>query len=134
MCAAGLVSLKGVAGPGMFNRGKAAPSRSPEEVRGSPMRHAMLSLGACLALLAAAGPARPQDDTDRVVRGKKASEWMTVLRTDKDARSRRIALIALDIAGPQTRKVFDVVGATLRDDKDPAIRRGAALLIGKLGA
>src|SRR5262249_42312520 len=98
------------------------------------MRHAMLSLGACLGLLATAGPVRPQDETDRIIRGKKASEWMTLLRTDKEPRTRRIALIALDLAGPQTRKVFDTVGAALRDDKEVAVRQTAAMVLGKLGA
>ncbi|MBI1916124.1 MAG: HEAT repeat domain-containing protein [Planctomycetes bacterium] len=98
------------------------------------MRHVTLSLGACLALLAAAGTARPQDETDRIVRGKKASEWMQILRTHKDPRTRRIALIALDQAGPQTRKIFDTIGAALRDDKEIAVRQGAALTLGRLGA
>ena len=98
------------------------------------MRHATLSVGACLALLAAAGIARPQDDTDRIIRGKKASEWMQILRTHKEPRTRRIALIALDQAGPQTRKIFDTIGAALRDDKEVAVRQGAALTLGRLGS
>ncbi len=98
------------------------------------MRHATLSVGACLALLAAAGIARPQDETDRIVRGKKASEWMQILRTHKEPRTRRIALIALDQAGPQTRKIFSTIGAALRDDKEIAVRRGAALTLGRLGS
>src|SRR5262245_54211827 len=97
------------------------------------MRHAMLSVGACLALLGVSGTARPQDDTDRTVRGKKASEWLQILRTDKDLRNRRTALIALEIAGPQTRKIFDTIGAALREDKEVAIRQAAALTLGRLG-
>ena len=71
--------------------------------------------------------------TDRTVRGKKSSEWMQILRTDKDLRNRRIALIALDMAGPQTRKIFDTIGAALREDKEVAIRQTAALTLGRLG-
>jgi HEAT repeat protein len=97
------------------------------------MRHVMLSVGACLALLTVSGTARPQDDTDRTVRGKKASEWLQILRTDKDLRNRRTALIALEIAGPQTRKIFDTIGAALREDKEVAIRQAAALTLGRLG-
>lgn len=97
------------------------------------MRHAILSVGAVLALLAVSGTARAQDDTDRTVRGKKASEWLQILRTDKDLRNRRTALIALEIAGPQTRKIFDTIGAALREDKEVAIRQTAALTLGRLG-
>lgn len=98
------------------------------------MRHATLCLGACLALLVAAGIARPQDETDRIVFGKKASEWMQILRTDKDPRTRRKALIALDRAGPQTRKIFDTIGAALREDKEVVVRKGAAVTLGRLGS
>ena len=97
------------------------------------MRHAMLSVGACLALLIVSGTARPQDDTDRTVRGKKASEWLQILRTDKNPRNRRAALIALEMAGPQTRKIFDTIGAALREDKEFVIRQAAALTLGRLG-
>src|SRR5439155_17437944 len=65
---------------------------------------------------------------------KKASEWMQILRTHKEPRTRRIALIALDQAGPQTRKIFDTIGAALRDDKEIAVRQGAALTLGRLGS
>src|SRR5437764_10780073 len=98
------------------------------------MRHPTLSVGACLALLAAAGTALSQDATDRIVRGKKASEWMQILRTHKDPRTRRVALIALDQAGPQTRKIFETIGAALREDKEVAVRQAAALTLGRLGA
>ncbi len=97
------------------------------------MRHAMLSVGACLALLAVPGPARPQDDSDRTVRGKKASEWMNVLKNDKNVRNRERALLALNIAGPQTRKVFESIGNALRGDPDETIRKASATVLGGLG-
>jgi HEAT repeat protein len=98
------------------------------------MRPTTLFAGACLALLAAAASARSQDDTDRTIRGKKASEWMQILRTHKDPRTRRVALIALDQAGPQTRKIFDTIGASLREDKEAAVRQASALTLGRLGS
>ena len=59
-----------------------------------------LAVGAGLVLLLLAGSARPQDDTDKVVAGKRASEWLTLLSTAKKVNS--AALIALKLAGPQT--------------------------------
>jgi HEAT repeat protein len=98
------------------------------------MRAATLFLGAGLALLFLAGSARSQDDTDKVVFKKKASEWLTILRTDKQVIQRRRALIALNAAGPHTRKVFDGLGTALREDTEEIVRRTAAQVIGQLGA
>lgn len=92
------------------------------------------AVAAGLALLLLAGSARPQDDTDKIVAGKRASEWLTILRSNKEVRQRQRALIALKIAGPQTRKVFDGLGTALREDSEEVIRRTAAQVIGQLGA
>jgi HEAT repeat protein len=98
------------------------------------MRFTTLSLGAFLALMVLPGVACPQDETDRTVLGRRASEWMAILRNDKEVRMRRAALIALDRAGPQTRKVFENVGTALREDKEEDVRRAAAIALGRLGA
>jgi HEAT repeat protein len=98
------------------------------------MRAATLSLGVGLALLIFAGSARSQDDTDKIVFKKRASEWLTILRNDKQVIQRRRALIALNAAGPQTRKVFDGLGTALREDSEEIVRRTAAQVIGQLGA
>lgn len=98
------------------------------------MRVAALSLGAGLALLFFATPARSQDDTDRIVFKKRASEWLNILRNDKKVIQRRRALVALNAAGPQTRKVFDGLGTALREDPEEVVRRTAAQVIGQLGA
>jgi HEAT repeat protein len=75
-----------------------------------------------------------QDDTDKVVLGKKVSEWVTILRDSKEVRQRRVALIALDQAGPQTRKVFEEIGIALRTDSEKIVRLAAAQVLGRLGA
>jgi HEAT repeat protein len=98
------------------------------------MRRILLSAGAAVALLALAPAARSQDDTDKVVLKKRASEWATILRTDKNPKVRRRAVIALDLAGPKTRKVFEVVGTAVREDKDEQVRKAAAQVLGRLGA
>ena len=60
---------------------------------------------------------RKQDDTaEPKVRGKTASEWITLLRTAKPADQRRAAVIALGILGP---KQLDVVPSLAQAVGDP---------------
>jgi HEAT repeat protein len=88
-----------------------------------------------LALVFLALPAFAQDDdTDKTVFGKRASEWMKILRESNEVLPRRRALLALESAGPQTRKVFEEVGSALRLDKEEDVRRQAAGVLGRLGA
>src|SRR5262249_10855572 len=77
---------------------------------------------------------RAQDDEDKIVDGKRASEWMNILRGDKQVAMRRRALAALEKAGPQTRKIFEEVGSAMRLDDDERIRAAASFVIGTLGA
>src|SRR5438105_283336 len=71
----------------------------PEE--GPAMRDRVLLCG---LLFASTAPSlRAQDDEDKLVDGKKASEWVNLLRGDKQVAMRRRALAALEKAGPQTR-------------------------------
>ena len=87
-----------------------------------------------LLLLALVVPAlRAQDDElDKTVDGKRASEWMKVLRGSDDVRMRYRALVALEKAGPQTRMIFGEVGSALRLDKNEKLRVYAAQTLGKL--
>jgi HEAT repeat protein len=100
------------------------------------MRQLLFCVGTCLALiLLVPAAARPQDETDKVVFNKRASEWMTILRDDKSTvRDKRRALIALTTAGPQTRKVFENIGTALREDREIVIRKQAARTLGVLAA
>ncbi len=94
------------------------------------VRHPVL-LSALVVLTLLPGAVRAADDEeDRVVFNKKASEWMQILRTDKEPRRRRVALVALDAAGPKTRRVFAAVGTALREDSDEMIRTAAAQWLG----
>ncbi len=91
-------------------------------------------LPAVLVLFLAGGTLPAQDDeTDRLVDGKRASEWMALLRNSKEIVMRYRALRALEKAGPQTRKVFEEVGSALRLDTEERIRLFAAQVLGKLG-
>src|SRR5260370_37336324 len=88
-----------------------------------------------LILVLAILPIQAQDDeTDKTVFGKRASEWMKILRESNEVLQRRKALLALESAGPQTRKVFEEVGSALRLDKEEIVRQQAAGVLGRLGA
>ena len=58
-----------------------------------------MRLAACLVacLVAASFP----DDDDATVRGKKASEWLEMWRSDPKAERRQAALVALGLLGPK---------------------------------
>src|SRR5436309_518097 len=58
---------------------------------------------------------------------------MSVLRSDKSPRERRRALLALDLAGPQTRKVFQNVGTALRENTGKDGLRVRAYAVSSLG-
>jgi len=88
-----------------------------------------------MAFVLLAVPAFAQDDeTDKTVFGKRASEWIKILRESNEVLQRRRALLALESAGPQTRKVFEEVGSALRLDKEAIVRQQAAGVLGRLGA
>src|SRR5205085_4688362 len=76
------------------------------------------------------GGALAQEDPS--VRGRKASEWLEMLRSDPQADHRRAALLALGILGPKVPGVLPGVSAALKD-ADAAVRRGAAQALGQMG-
>src|SRR5262245_50579372 len=78
------------------------------------------------------GGGRAVAQEDPSVRGRKASEWLEMLRTDPKADRRRGALIALGILGPKVPGVLPGVTAALKD-ADAAVRRGAAQALGQMG-
>src|SRR5262245_27017618 len=79
-----------------------------------------------LCLLAACTAARAADDDDLTVGGKKVTEWLTMLQSDKDVKRRRAALIALSIVGTKSTLVVPAVTTALKKDADEEIRRTAA--------
>ena len=72
---------------------------------------------------------RAQGDTEPKVRGKTASEWITLLRTAKPADQRRAAVIALGILGA---KQLDVVPSLAQavNDADELVRITAIQTLG----
>jgi HEAT repeat protein len=97
------------------------------------MRSFLLPCGVSLVLSLTSPSARAQEE-DKLVEGKRASEWLAILRSDKDVRNRQRALLRVERAGPQTRKVFEEVGTAMRADSEEVVRLMAAQIIGRLGA
>jgi HEAT repeat protein len=86
------------------------------------------------ALLLTAGLVGANEEQEPVVLRKPLSEWLTILRSDKQEKSRRGALIALEIVGLQSRKVVPAVAQAARQEEAPAVREAAVVLLGRLAA
>src|SRR5262245_13857592 len=94
-----------------------------------PRRFVILPL---LMLTFVALPAAQSDDEDPTVLGKKASEWLEMLRNDKEPKRRRAALIVLEQVSPKVRGVLTGVCVALERDEDEDIRVAAAQLLGRM--
>lgn len=92
-------------------------------------RSVALSLVAMCSLLAGVSPGQ-----DEVVLGKKAPEWLTLLKEAKEVRFRRAALIALEVFGPKVPGVIPGLLEALEKEPEPEIRRDVAQLLGRMGA
>ncbi|MEI7686190.1 MAG: HEAT repeat domain-containing protein [Planctomycetota bacterium] len=68
------------------------------------------------------------------IQGKTAAEWVEILKTHKELKFRRVALIVLEVYGPRTDGVLPAVTDALERDAEPQIRREAAMLLGRMGA
>jgi HEAT repeat protein len=72
------------------------------------------------------------DDRDEpTFRGKKAAEWVDILRNDKEAKRRRAALIALSAFGPKSRAIVPAVSESLRKDENDEVRAAAAQMFAR---
>jgi HEAT repeat protein len=90
------------------------------------MRHTVPALAAIL-LAAFVWPAAARaDDDDPKIGSFSASYLMGILKTDKEAKRRRLALTGLEQIGIRSPKgVLTIIGA-LKEDEDPAVREAAA--------
>jgi len=109
-----------------------ASLRAPRVERANtPVRVTMLRALASLALLASfAAAANAQDDT---IAGKKVSEWVKILKTHKEVKFRRAAVIALEVAGPKVKNVLDTLLEGLAKDSEPELRREIAMCLDRMG-
>jgi HEAT repeat protein len=67
------------------------------------------------------------------IRGKKLSEWLKMLKTHKEAKNRRAAVIVLSVVGPKVNGVLDGLFDAVANDPDPEVRRDIALTLGRMG-
>ena len=84
----------------------------------------------CLASIVPFSHAQTEDG----IGGKKWSQWLETLKSDKDVRERRKAVIALQVAGPKVQGVVDGLFEALAKDPEPELRRDIALLFGQIDA
>src|SRR5439155_24119736 len=83
------------------------------------------------ALVLVAPVARSQQEEP--VLQKTLSEWLKILRTEKDVKWRRASLIALEVYGPKKAGVVPGLLEALEKDAEPNIRREAASTLGRMG-
>ena len=87
---------------------------------------------ACFALVFALRPPAFAQDEPTVL-GKKAVEWLAMLREEKEVKRRQQALTALELIGPKVQGVVAGVAAALKD-ADAGIRKDAAQLLSRFGS
>ncbi|MFO0968423.1 MAG: HEAT repeat domain-containing protein [Gemmataceae bacterium] len=64
--------------------------------------------------------------------GKTTTQWLAILKENKEVKLRQAALVALEVIGPR-KGVVEGVREALASDKTPQVRREAALLLGRYG-
>lgn len=94
-----------------------------------PCRLASFALVALFA--GTASTALAQDET---IAGKKVSEWVKILKTHKEVKFRRAAVIALEVAGPKVKNVLDTLLEALAKDSEAELRREVAMCLDRMGA
>jgi HEAT repeat protein len=85
--------------------------------------------------MAAGAPARAAiEDEEPTVAGKKLSEWIQILKTDKEENRRRASLTALKIIASQleTAKAVPPVVTAARDDASDSVRKVATQTLGEM--
>lgn len=92
----------------------------------------MRLLLACVLILAASSSESFAQTPDKI-QGKSVSEWIDTLKTHKELKFRRVALIVLEVYGPRIDGVLPAVTEALERDPEPQIRREAAMLLGRMG-
>lgn len=90
------------------------------------------ALALLFALLAFAAAGRAEED-EPAFRGKKLTDWLTMLRQDKEVKRRRAALFAVEQIGPaKSRQVLPAVVTALREDPAEQVREAAARALGRI--
>lgn len=71
---------------------------------------------------------------EELVLGKSRTEWIGILKTHKEPKFRRAAVIALQVYGPKTGGVLPALIDGLENDTEPEVRREIAQAFGSMGA
>ena len=92
------------------------------------------SFAALLLQLAQPLPVRA-DDKDPVVADRKKSEWLDMLRTEDNARRRKVAVSALGQISStypdHSKEILTAIGRALRNDTAAGVRLQAAIVLGQ---
>src|SRR5690349_14164457 len=98
------------------------------------MRLSQFLILGSLCLAAALPCSAIADDEEPSVRGKKASEWLSMLgdRDPQTVKQRRTALVALSILGPKVPGVVPGLATALKQDPDEDVRIGAGQTLGQM--
>ncbi len=95
------------------------------------MRRTLPALAAFLLAATVPGTARPADD-DPKFGPYPASYLISILKTDKVVKKRRVALGGLEEIGLRSPKGILAIVAAIKDDTDPGLREAAAQSLAKL--
>lgn len=95
------------------------------------MKH-LVKLASLLALFAVIANASAQEAVK--FRNLTAVEWIEMLKTHKEAKNRKAALLVVGgVFGPKTAGVLPAITGALEADSEPDIRQQAAALLGQMG-
>lgn len=86
---------------------------------------------ASLLALACLSPALLAQEEE--VLGKKRSEWLALLKTSKEIKLRRAAVIVMEVIGPRGKGVLPGLVEALQNDPESELRREIALTLGRMG-
>jgi HEAT repeat protein len=96
------------------------------------MRRTLPILTATLLALVLPGTARPADTEEPKFGEYKASQLIDLLKTHKEAKRRRAALVGLEQIGLKWRPGVYTIIVTLKSDADDGVREAAARAVGNL--
>jgi hypothetical protein len=81
------------------------------------------------------GDEKKEDDKKgETIAGKTLGEWIKILQSGSDVKSRRKALLVMEVAGAKKEGVLLALVDSLSQDTDAEVRQEVAQLLGRMGA
>jgi len=96
------------------------------------MSRALVVLTLAILILIVSPPAARSADEEPMLLGRKLSEWLKLLREDKEAIRRQYILRALEVVGPNAKDVLPAIRTSLKEDTDEGVRTAAAQTLGRM--